>query len=279
MVVSRYSVIQYVPDPIADERMNVGVVVFNDDTVRVHFVSNWERARRFGMEDIEFLKNFAHSMEEEANKGLLFPGDDFEGVPYYERVLKISREWINSIQFTEPLAALDTIDGLLEDSIKTYLHEQKPELTTKLKVRDRKVAARIVRSKTREALKQKFGDKTKEFIKQDYSIKGSSTNNKFDIVVANGKPYFAAHGISFEVDISDMLKDAVLWRISDVKSYQPNFPVAILVLPPKLEHHNYQQIEYTYSKTIKTYKELGADIVQENEIEPWVLQHISNIIV
>lgn len=36
-MVSRYSVIQYVPDPIADERMNVGVVVFNDDTVLCTF--------------------------------------------------------------------------------------------------------------------------------------------------------------------------------------------------------------------------------------------------
>lgn len=279
MVVSRYSVIQYVPDPIADERMNVGVIVFNDDTVRVHFVSNWERARRFGMENIEFLKNFAHSMEEEANKGLLFPGDDFDGVPYHERVLKISREWINSIQFTEPRAALDTIDGLLEDSIKIYLHEQKLEPAPKFKVRDRKAAARIVRSQTREALKQKFGNKTKELIKQDYPVKGNSTNNKFDVVVANTEPYFAAHGISFEVDIPDTLKDAVLWRISDVKSYQPYFPIAILVLPPKLEQSNYKQIEYAYNKTLNTYKELGADIIQENDIESWVLQHISKLIV
>lgn len=53
----------------------------------------------------------------------------------------------------------------------------------------------------------------------------------------------------------------------------------ILVLPPKLEHSNYQQIEYTYNKTIKTYRDLGADIVQENDVELWVLQHISKIIV
>lgn len=161
----------------------------------VHFVSNWERARRFGMKDIEFLKNFAHSMEEEANKGLLFPSEKFNGIPNHEKILKISQEWINSIQFTEPRAVLDTIDGLLEDSVKIYLHSKKTELTPKVKIRDRKAAARIVRFKTRETLKQKFGDKTKEFIKQDYLIKGSSTNNKFDVVVTNGRPYFAAHGI------------------------------------------------------------------------------------
>ncbi|RUS99249.1 hypothetical protein DSM106972_079510 [Dulcicalothrix desertica PCC 7102] len=186
---------------------------------------------------------------------------------------------MNSIQFTEPRAALDTIDGLLENSIKIYLHEQKLEPAPKFKMRDRKAAAKIIRSKTREALKQKFGDKTKELIKQDYPVKGNSTNNKFDVVVANTEPYFAAHAISFEVDIPDTLKDAILWRISDVKSYQPYFPIAILVLPPKLEQSNYKQIEYAYNKTLNTYNKLGADILQENDIESWVLQHISKLIV
>ena len=55
-MVSRYSIIQYVPNPIADERINIGVVAFNEDAVRTHFLSNWERVRYFGMEDTEFLK-------------------------------------------------------------------------------------------------------------------------------------------------------------------------------------------------------------------------------
>jgi hypothetical protein len=161
----------------------------------------------------------------------------------------------------------------------TILDEQKLESTSNVKVRDRKVAATIVRSKTREVLKQKFGEQAKKLIKQDYAVKGSNAINKFDVVVTNSKPYFAAHGISFEVDIPDTLKDALLWRLSDVKSYQPNFPLAILVLPPKLEQNNYQQMEHVYNQTIKTYKELGADIVQENDIELWILQHISKVIV
>ncbi|BAY67129.1 hypothetical protein NIES22_72920 (plasmid) [Calothrix brevissima NIES-22] len=274
---SRYSVIQYVPDPIADERINIGVVAFNNNAVRVRFVSNWERVRRFGLKDIEFLKDFAHQMKNEAEEGLLFPCDNFNGLSNLERISKITQGWINSIQLTEPRASLDTVDELLEDIANTYLREQNLELEPKVKVRDRQAAAKIVRSKTRDVLKREFGDQAKELLRKDYEIAGTKTNNKFDVVVANGRPYFAAHGLSFEVDIPDTLKDAVLWRISDIKSCLPNFPLAIFVLPPKLGQHHYKQIEDTYQKTITTYKAMGADIVQENDVEPWVTNQLANV--
>jgi hypothetical protein len=275
---SRYSVIQYVPDPIADERINIGVVAFNNNAVRVRFVSNWERVRCFGLKDIEFLKNFAHQMKNEAEEGVLFPCDKFNELPNQERISKITQGWINSIQLTEPRASLETVDELLEDIANTYLREQNAELEPKVKVRDRQAAARIVRSKTREVLKREFGDKARDLLRKDYELAGTKTNNKFDVVVANGRPYFAAHGLSFEVDIPDTLKDAVLWRISDIKSCHPNFPLGIFVLPPKSGQHHYKQIEYTYQKTIKTYKAMGAEIIQENDVEPWVKYQIANVL-
>ncbi len=275
-MVSRYSIIQYVPNPIADERINIGVVAFNEDAVRTHFLSNWERVRYFGMEDTEFLKNFAHRIQKAAESGLLFPGDEHNTIPSHERLSKIAKGWMNSIQLTEPRGSLDTLDSLLEDLVNTYLYEPLVEL--KPKTRDRQAAATLVRSKTREVLKKQFGDKAKDLLKSDYEIPGSSTNNKFDVVVANGKPYFAAHGISFEVLVPDYVKESVLWRISDVKRLKSDFALAIVALPPKEETSNYQQHENAYRQIIKTYKELGADVVDENEIEPWVsfqLKHIT----
>ncbi|MEM9544071.1 MAG: DUF3037 domain-containing protein [Cyanobacteria bacterium P01_E01_bin.42] len=73
---SRYSIIQYVPDPIAEERINIGVLVFDRQNVKVHFLSNWKRVRYFGrQEDIRTLKSFAERMQKSAEQGLLFPGD------------------------------------------------------------------------------------------------------------------------------------------------------------------------------------------------------------
>lgn len=273
---SRYSVIQYVPNPIAGERINVGVVVYSADSVRVRFVNNWERVRHFGMENIEFLKNFACQMEDEAEVGLLFPEDQSE-MANHEKILRIAKGWINSIQFTEPRGSLSNVDELLDDVTSTYLREQDLELIPKVKVRDRQAAAKIIRRKTREVLMQKFGERTGEFLKKDYGVKGISTNNKFDVVVANGRPYFAAHGISFEVDIPDTLKDAVSWKISDVKKHLPSFPLAILMLPPKSEQNNYNQIEKRYKQTMEAYKILGAEIIQEDSVERWVLEQINNL--
>ena len=56
---SRYSIIQYVPNPIADERINIGVLAFDENLVKVSFLKNWQRVKDFGGENIDFLQDFA----------------------------------------------------------------------------------------------------------------------------------------------------------------------------------------------------------------------------
>lgn len=59
-MVSRYSVIQYVPDAIANERINIGVLVFDEQVVRVKFLSKWNRVVHFAPNsDISFLMDFS----------------------------------------------------------------------------------------------------------------------------------------------------------------------------------------------------------------------------
>ncbi len=158
------------------------------------------------------------------------------------------------------------MDALVEDIANKYLSELVSESTAGFKMRDRQAASKIIKSKTREVLKQRFGEQAKDLMKSDYEISGQLENNKFDVVVANGRPYCATHGISFEVDVPNRLQDAPSWQISDVKSSETNVPIAIVVLPPKVEQHNYQQIEKSYQKNIDTYQELRADILQENQV-------------
>ncbi len=68
------------------------------------------------------------------------------------------------------------------------------------------------------------------------------TDERINIgVVANGQPYFAAHGISFEVQIPESLQDSLSWMISDVKESDSTFPIAIIALPPKQEWPDYYQ--------------------------------------
>ncbi|MDF5731018.1 MAG: DUF3037 domain-containing protein [Rhizonema sp. PD38] len=131
-MINRYSIIQYVPDPIADERINIGVVVFNEDAVQTRFLTNWERVRLFGMEDIYFLKDFADRLHKAALDNLMFSGDEHSKIPNHERLRAIAQGWMNSIQFTEPRGSLDTLDSLLEDTVNTYLREPLVELKPNL---------------------------------------------------------------------------------------------------------------------------------------------------
>ncbi len=120
---SRYSVIQYVPNPIANERINIGVLAFDDINVRVHFVRNWDRARYLGRENIDYLKDFAQRMRKSAESGLLFPGDEDNGTPRHERLERIAQSWMNSIQFTEPRGSLKALDKVIDDAVKKFLVE------------------------------------------------------------------------------------------------------------------------------------------------------------
>jgi Protein of unknown function (DUF3037) len=267
---SKYSIVQYVPNPIANERINIGVVAFNEEQVRVQFLTNWERVRNFGMEDITFLKTFARRMSEAADCGLIFPGDN-PNAPYQERLNKIAQDWLNSIQWTEPRGSLEDVDSLLEDIASIFLvdlNSQKPHL------RDRDAAARLTTSKFKKVFKQYVKNDAKELLKTSYSVQGSHDKHKFDAVVANGRPYLAAHGISFEVKIPEHLQKSLSWMITDVKQFQADFPIAIVALQPKKEVDNYQKLEETYQQATSTYSQLGAKILAEDDVENWLLERL-----
>jgi hypothetical protein len=101
------------------------------------------------------------------------------------------------------------------------------------KLRDRQAAAKIATSSVRQVFTTKFGkEKAKRFVKAGVSLKGSHKEHQFDVVVANGRPYLAAHGISFEVHTPDSIQDAIAWMIIEVKQVEPTLPLVIVALPP-----------------------------------------------
>lgn len=266
---SRYSIIQYVPNPIADERINIGVLVFDEKIVKVHFLRSWERIKCFAREDIKFLRDFADRMGKASKNGLLFPNDDpNNGQSRVDRLRKVSRGWINSIQFTEPRGSLENIDSVFEDTIRTYLVD---EIPVQQNMRDRQSAKRIVTSSVKNVLKGRFGKKADKLLKKDADaiIKGVSDSHNFDVSVANGHPYLAAHGVSFEIRTHKETLDALAWWIQDVKELDGSFPLAIVTLPPKPDFPDYFRLLETYNHTKETYTNLGASVLGEEEFPIW----------
>jgi len=108
-MVCYYTIVRYYPDPITDERINIGVIVFGDGKVRSRFVRDWHRVEQFGGEDISYLHEFAQRV-----KG------------WDETTLKdcIGR-WNRSIQFRKPSPSLRTPEKLLDEETRLFLHEPK----------------------------------------------------------------------------------------------------------------------------------------------------------
>src|ERR1700737_3502926 len=110
IMASYYSIVQYLPDPTIDERINVGVIAFDERNVRVKFLDNWKRVRHFGGRDISFLLDFAKSVQQTASIQMQLP--DFANMESLDRsfIHKMADNWINSIQVTQPRASLLSAD-------------------------------------------------------------------------------------------------------------------------------------------------------------------------
>lgn len=119
-----HSFIQYVPNPISNERINIGVITFDDYNIKTHWLSDWDRVRSFSFnneEHINFLKDFISQMERVTAKGLLFPEDQPSNQPRYKRLQKMVSNESNCIQFTQPKIILEGVDPLIVDRLKKYL--------------------------------------------------------------------------------------------------------------------------------------------------------------
>lgn len=265
---SRYTIIQYVPDPIADERINVGVLVFDDHLAKVQFLQNWQRVKDFGGSDIRFLRDFEKQMNHAVSQGLLFPGDFLNGLPGVDRVQKVAQRWMNSIQFTEPHASLKSIDLLLQDTVQKYLIEP---IEPQQKVRGRQEAISLAKKTFTEVITRKLGRaEVSHLLHSKHKIQGHHLPNTVDISVVNGRPHFAAQAISFEVRTTEQLINSIGFLVRDIKESLPNFPLAIMTLPPKEDQADYQSKFREYTKVSILYRDLGATILEENALSDWV---------
>jgi hypothetical protein len=214
-------------------------------------------------------------MEESAARGSFFLEDVSKDIPKHQQIIKVARGWMNSIQFTEPCGSLLDVDSLLEDAAETYLIEIEnieDNLPKKIFPRDRKVASKIANKTVKQVLKELKGEQAQEYFKT--SLAGKHEGHKLDAVVANGKPYLAVHGLSFEVHSPKSVLDALSWAIVDVKNSYQSLPFGVLLLPPKRE---LRELTKAYETAIEKYEDLGAIVLKENDLEDWTNQTLAQL--
>lgn len=117
----KYSIIQYFPNPINGERINIGIVVIDDnDTIKLTFLTNWNRVKAFAIDsnDITYLFGCVAKFEKLAAQNVFYVRDDRTNL---QRLLFVINNWHYLIQFTDLRGSLDSIDALLLALVKEFL--------------------------------------------------------------------------------------------------------------------------------------------------------------
>jgi hypothetical protein len=248
----RTVVVQYVPDSVMDERINVGVIVVDDGRTRSLFLDNWQRVKQFSGKDVSFLKGIARDSR------------DWDEAT----VNRLVTQWTGSVQFSKPSFTTLPIDEALLDSAKRYLFERSAETQG---YRNKAAAVQLVRRRIREKLIEKIGTAGRALIKgPTYELRGQYSAYQFDVSVGNGEPYFAAQGLSFEVPNTRHLEKGIAstaWLVEDVKRITPDFPIGIAVLPPKRDADRLSQDNY--EEALNIFRQLNAEVILERDFSVW----------
>ncbi len=262
---SYFSVVEYLPDPLTDERVNIGVIVFGEGRARSRFLNNWQRVKAFSQTDTGFLKEFARDVEKSTAAQLGLPGIGNRPSLDLADLQEISRSWLNAIQLTEPKASLKTPDELLELVASRFLKEPRRE---KRGFRDRRAAASLAIRHVATALRARGEGLDQKVLKKQFVIRGKLDEHCFDVAAANGKPFFAARALSFETPDSDDLRkdiDSTLWALDDVRNKTKRLPLAVVALPPKGRSS-------TFARAAKVFEALDARLVTDETVSGWATE-------
>jgi Protein of unknown function (DUF3037) len=251
--------IQYVPDPIADERINVGVLVIDAEGITSRFVRTWDRVKSFGGADVAFLRDFARKVEAIGGPHPALPIDP-NGITE-DLLATAPGKWKNSIQITHPRASTLCGGDLLDEVARRFLRERVPQK----RVRDRRAAAAIAAASLGQALLNEGLRKPEKYVHRNYEIEGRFEDHSFDVALANGALGLGVLAMSFESGNATQLRrevQATAWTIDDVLREHRDLPLAVVALPPRSRSK-------TYDHAVELFGELGADVVPEHEIEAW----------
>jgi hypothetical protein len=253
---SFYTVIQFVPDPVADERINAGVIVFDGERVRTHFTENWGRLQRFGNKDVGFLKQFARELTERCRDGLL------GGRVTEEAIREMAKTWKSSIQLTPPRGSLLDLEALLRDAEDRFLaHDSRASTRPFTRHHMKKFAIEAALL----AFVQKGGPEARRLVKRDFSIAGEVEDHPFSLAIANGRPLVAAEVFSFVgTDQKAQDKDvrAMAWAFGDVRKRHSNLTLAALVLRG-------EEPTPAFDDAQKIFGSLGVEVVPKDSVDVW----------
>ncbi len=270
-----FSIVRYVPDPIREEQINVGIVVVSGDGsfAQARFLKYWDRVQRFGDENVQFLKDFVKSVEKRLpEQATLF----LDTMLSPDQLNKFAIDWQNSIQFSEPKVSTLPADIILDKEFRRFVYMPKREYLPP----EKKQTIQSAQAALGRQLDERFKDPeiTKMLLKKNESIDGELDTHKFEIAIKNGYPYAAATAISFKVKDALYLHkevDATAWAISDVRKRLSDLPLAVLITSPGSGSSNATRAQLRKATSI--FRSFDVDMVKSSDISDWAFDIVKQL--
>jgi hypothetical protein len=257
MPLSKFSIVQYVPNPTSGERVNVGVVILSPEAkfASVRFDGATRRAQRIAPSgsDLKFLKQLQTDLEArmpQARGQQKWLGDI---VPLSaDELERLYRESGNTIQFSEPLASTADPEELEARLIRTYLPALRSTSRGRSDLAVRRNVKRVMESAGLDNL-----------IQSNYRIRGRHDSYTFDFALVNGTPKKIIETKSLEKDDREATRSdihATGYRIRDLRDNGIQTPVSLVVSSGGNE---------LFDLASRVMDDLGGEVVVEDRAAHW----------
>lgn len=269
-MITRYSVVQYVPNPLADERINIGVIAWDERDMSAKFLSNWKRVQSFGHEDIGYVREFVAKASTALDRNV--PSDLFGGTPTLDvsKLEKMIGTWHHSVQFTAPRTSIKNPKLLVQDISPMFL----PATPEHEMPRSRRTAAKIAAKQLQSAIAQRDPRYVSKILKTNLSLKGACSNHQLPVALANGHLIAGIETLSFEIKEHKTLElefDAVCWTCADVKKKHHKAQLVVFALRPKRKSEFFQEAG-------RVLRKLEVALITEATLGQWADKQAASVV-
>lgn len=259
-----YSVIKYVPNPVSDECINVGVLAFDGQEVAARFASDLGRARALSRRDPVTLRSVLTDLRQMLQQGSLDEA----------KIRRLCESWRNQVQITAPRVSTQGIEEVLAEVAPIFLTEGQAGVASRRPGKRRAVKLAVESLTTR--LTARFNTSkaaARRLIKLDYEAPGQLEAHELDLALVNGSLKFGAIALSFALENRAQLKrdmDAAAFVIEDLR--RQNQGLALYVLG-----HGAAAAAEDVRRATALFQNWRAPVVPDSGIDAWSRLVVGNL--
>lgn len=253
---SNYIVIKYIPNPLSDEGINVGVIAFSGDQVRAQLTDDFSRARAFAKADPKLLRATLSDIRQLIVQNALTES----------KIFRMCDTWKNEVQFTAPRASIQSVEQLLREATAQFL-----PVATQLPIVQRvgkRRAVKIAVESLTGRITQRFQTTkvaARKLIRLDYEAAGRLEQHEFDLALVNGELKLAAVALSFARENKSQLKrdlDAAAFVLEDMRKLNKRLSLAVLGYRTDSVSEDVRRAEILFANW-------GVEVITENKVDEW----------